>query len=174
MVAVRNSETGTEVTNEFDYKITLSFKCDGQWEFYCYDCTTDPGRYWVENIMRKEGVAVLKEGQFPGSHKIRLHQGRYEAICQCKPVTVYHDANNDGKFELSDDNTQTGLFGIHIHRATKGGGKKYTKVVKWAVGGQVRAVKEEWHEFMDICRVDRDKWSNIFTYTLLDSKDVKF
>ena len=62
IVGIRNSATGTEVTNKFDDKITLSFKCDGQWEFYIYDCTTDPGRYWVENIMRKEGVAVLKEG----------------------------------------------------------------------------------------------------------------
>ena len=88
IVGVRNSDTGTEVTNKFDDKITLSFMCDGQWEFYCYDCTTDPGKYWVENIMRKEGVAILKEGQFPGSHKIRLHQGRYEALGQCKNVTI--------------------------------------------------------------------------------------
>ena len=51
VVGVRNSDTGTEVTNKFDDKITLSFMCDRQWEFYCYDCTTDPGRYWVENIM---------------------------------------------------------------------------------------------------------------------------
>ena len=80
IVGVRNSDTGNEVTNKFDDKITLSFKCDYQWEFYCYDCTTDPGKYWVENIMRKEGVAVLKEGQYRGSHKIRLHQGRYEAL----------------------------------------------------------------------------------------------
>ncbi len=45
IVGIRNSNTGTEITNKFDDKITLSFKCDGQWEFYVYDCTTDPGRY---------------------------------------------------------------------------------------------------------------------------------
>ena len=50
IVGVRNSDTGTKVTNKFDDKITLSFKCGGDWEFYVYDCTTDPGRYWVENI----------------------------------------------------------------------------------------------------------------------------
>ena len=70
IVGVRNAETKAKVTNKFDDKITVSFKCDGDWEFYVYDCTTDPGKYWVENIMRKEGVAVLKEGQYPGSHKI--------------------------------------------------------------------------------------------------------
>ena len=78
IVGIRNSDTGTEVTNKFDDKITLAFKCGGDWEFYVYNCTTDPGRYWVENIMRKEGVAILKEGQYPGSHKIRKHQERDE------------------------------------------------------------------------------------------------
>ena len=110
IVGIRNSATGTEVTNKFDDKITLSFKCDGQWEFYIYDCTTDPGKYWVENIMRKEGVAILKEGQFPGSHKIRLHQGRYEALGQCKDVTVYRDANKDGCYDLDDDNINTYVY----------------------------------------------------------------
>ena len=88
IVGVRNSDTGNKVTNKFDDNITVSFKCGGDWEFYTYDCTTDPGRYWVENIMRVAGVAVLKEGQYPGSHKIRLHQGRYQALGQKKTVTV--------------------------------------------------------------------------------------
>ena len=48
IVGVRNSDTGIEVTNKFDDKITVSFMCDGSWEFYVYDCTTDPGKYWVE------------------------------------------------------------------------------------------------------------------------------
>ena len=32
IVGVRNSDTGVEVTNKFDDKITLSFKCGGDWE----------------------------------------------------------------------------------------------------------------------------------------------
>ena len=172
IVGVRNSDTGNEVTNKFDDKITLSFKCDNQWEFYCYDCTTDPGRYWVENIMRKEGVAVLKEGQYRGSHKIRLHQGRYEALGQNGPVTVYRDANKDGKFDLSDDNTQTGLFGINIHRATKWGGKKSSQVDKWSAGCQVIADNDNWHTFLGICQSAREIHGNSFSYTLIESKDI--
>ena len=60
IVGVRNSSTGDEVTNKFDDKITLSYKVEGEWKFYSFDATTDPGRYWVENIMRVEGVACLK------------------------------------------------------------------------------------------------------------------
>ena len=172
IVGIRNSATGTEVTNKFDDKITLSFKCDGQWEYYIYDCTTDPGRYWVENIMRKEGVAVLKEGQYRGSHIIRLHQGRYEALGQDRNVTVYRDNNKDGKYDLDPNNTQTGLFGINIHRATKWGGKNSSQVDNWSAGCQVIASNDDWHEFMDICRVAKDKWGNRFTYTLIESKDI--
>ena len=152
--------------------MTISYLLEGEWQFHCYKCTTDPGTHWVENIMREEGVAILKPGQYRGSHKIRKHQGRYEALGQQRPVTVYRDANKDGTYDLSDDNTQTGLFGINIHRATKWGGKKSSKVDKWSAGCQVIAANDDWHEFMDICRVARDKWGNSFTYTLLDSKDL--
>jgi hypothetical protein len=122
--------------------------------------------------MRKEGVAVLKEGQYKGSHKIRKHQGRYEALGQQRPVTVYRDANKDGTYDLSDDNTQTGLFGINIHRATKYAGKKSSQVDKWSAGCQVIAANDDWTLFMKIMRKARDTWSNNFTYTLIESKDI--
>ena len=122
--------------------------------------------------MRKEGVAVLKEGQYKGSHKIRKHQGRYEALGQQRPVTVYRDANKDGTYDLSDDNTQTGLFGINIHRATKYAGKKSSQVDKWSAGCQVIAANDDWHEFLDICQAAREIHGNSFSYTLLESKDI--
>tara|TARA_R100001015_G_C4541203_1_gene105185 strand:+ start:47 stop:658 length:612 start_codon:yes stop_codon:yes gene_type:complete len=172
IVGIRNSETGDEVTNKFDDKITISYKVNGEWKFHCYDCTTDPGRYWVENIMRKEGVAALKEGQYRRSHKIRLHAGKYPALGQQNPVTVYRDANKDGCYDLSDDNTQTGLYGINIHRATAREGKKSTKVDKWSAGCQVIAANKDWKEFMEICYKAREIWGNNFTYTLIESKDI--
>ena len=130
IVGVRNSETKGRVTNAFDDHITISYKLDGEWQFHCYKCTTDPGTHWVENIMREEGVAVLKPGQYRGSHKIRLHQGKYPALGQQRDVTVYRDNNRDGKYDLDENNTQTGLFGINIHRATARPGRKSTRVDK--------------------------------------------
>ena len=80
IVGIRNSETLNEVTNKFDDYITLSYKKDDQWEFHCFDCTTDPGKHWVENVMNEAGVAILKPNQYRSSHKIGLHQGKYEAL----------------------------------------------------------------------------------------------
>jgi len=179
IVGIRNSSTDSKVTNAFDDKITLSYKTGtnkkgegGQWHFHCFDCTTDPGTHWVENIMREDGVAILKPGQYRGSHIIRKHQGRYEALGQDRPVSVYRDDNRDPWYNLLEESVQTGNFGINIHRATKYANKKSTQVDKWSAGCQVIAANNDWKEFMSICRKARNKWGNRFTYTLLQSNKI--
>jgi len=173
IVGVRNSSTGDEVTNSFDDKITLSYKVNDEWRFHSYDCTTDPGRYWVENIMRVEGVACMKEGQYRSAYRIDKHRKSYDALCQRgAKVTVYRDRNKDGCYDLDDSNTQTGYFGINIHRATGRAGKKSTQVDKWSAGCQVIAANEDWNDFIEICYKARDVWGNNFTYTLLESIDL--
>ena len=172
IVGVRNSETNNQITNKFDDCMTLSYKVDGEWNFHCYDCTTDPGTYWAENIMRESGVAILKPNQYRGSHKIRLHRGQYEALGQNGPVQVYRDNNKNEVYDLIEEKVEEGLFGINIHRATKWGGKKSSQVDKWSAGCQVIAANDDWEEFMSICRKARDTWGNSFTYTLIESKDL--
>jgi len=173
IVGVRNSDTNNEVTNKFDDCMTLSYKINGEWQFRCFDCTTDPGKYWVENIMRESGVAILKPNQYRGSHQIGLHQGKYEALRQVKPVQVYRDNNLDVCYDLNEENIEEGIFGINIHRATKWEGKKSTQIDKWSAGCQVIAANNDWEEFMSICRNARDSWGNSFTYTLIESDDIK-
>ena len=172
IVGVRNGETGTEVTNKFDDFLTLSYKVDGEWNYHCFDATTDPGKHWVENIMREEGVAILKENQYRGSHKIGLHQGKYEALRQQKPVQVYRDNNLDDCYDMLEENLDKGIFGINIHRATKYAGRASTQIDKWSAGCQVIAANDDWHEFMDICHRAKDIWGNSFTYTLINSDDI--
>jgi hypothetical protein len=172
IVGVRNSATGDEVTNKFDDKITLSYKVDGEWKFYSFDATTDPGRYWVENIMRVEGVACLKPGQYK-SYRIDKHRGIYDCLAQREgEVEVYRDNNKDGCYDLDDNNTQTGFFGINIHRATARKGKKSSKVDKWSAGCQVIADNDDWSEFIFACYKAREIWGNKFTYTLINSEDI--
>ena len=173
IVGIRNNETKGKVTNAFDDCITLSYKKDGEWKFHCYECTTDPGTHWVDHPMLEIGVAILKPGQYRSSHKIRLHGGKYTALGQQNPVTVYRDKNRDDKYDLDESSTTTGLFGINIHRATKWAGKKSTNVGKWSAGCQVIAANDDWTEFLGICETARDVWSNNFTYTLIESNDIK-
>ena len=172
IIGVRNSETQGRVTNAFDDCVTISYMLEGEWKFHCYQATTDPGSHWEENLLNKKGVAILKPGQYRGSHKLRLHQGKYLALGQQKPVKVYRDKNKDGKYDLLEENVDEGLFGINIHRATGRAGGKSIRVDKWSAGCQVIASNDDWHEFLDICQAAREVWGNSFTYTLLESKDI--
>jgi hypothetical protein len=172
IVGVRNSETKGRVTNAFDDCITISYKVEGEWQFHCFPCTTDPGSHWVENILNEKGVAILKPNQYRGSHKLRLHAGKYLALGQKKDVTVYRDNNRDGNYDLNESKTDTGLFGINIHRATGRSGGKSTRVDKWSAGCQVIADNDDWHQFLDICQTAREIHGNSFSYTLLESKDL--
>ena len=173
IIGIRNSETEGKVTNRFDDLITISFKCEHEaWIYHEFSCTTDPGTHWVENVLNDRGVAILKPGQYPKSHKIRKHLGQYEALGQQNLVTVYRDPNKDAVYDLDENNTQTGLFGINVHRASKYAGKKSTRINKWSAGCQVIAANDDWTKFMKIMRKARSVWTNDFTYTLIDSRDI--
>jgi hypothetical protein len=113
IIGIRNSKTKGRVTNAFDDLITISYKNeDGNWMYHEYACTTDPGTHWVENILNDRGVAILKPGQYRGSHKLRLHQGKYLALGQKKPMKIYRDANLDGKYDLIEESVREELIGI--------------------------------------------------------------
>ena len=172
IVGVRNDETNGRVTNAFDDCMTISYKVEGEWKFHCFPCTTDPGTHWVENILNDRGVAILKPGQYRGSHKLRLHQGKYLALGQKKHMKIYRDANLDGQYDLIEESVKDELIGINIHRATSRAGGKSSRVDKWSAGCQVIADNDDWHEFLDICQIAREIHGNSFSYTLLNSNDI--
>ena len=173
IIGIRNDKTKGRVTNAFDDTMTISYKNeDGEWQYHEFKCTTDPGSHWVENILNEKGVAILKPNQYRGSHKLRLHQGKYLALGQKKEVTVYRDNNRDDKYNLDESKTDTGLFGINIHRATAKTGGKSTRIDKWSAGCQVISSNNDWYKFLDICQRARDIHGNSFSYTLLESNDL--
>ena len=167
IVGVRNSAPGQTVTNAFDDVITVSFKIDGVWQYKEWANTTDPGKKGVMQFGNKAGVARLVEGQYRGSHTIRLHQGKYEALGQAKNVKVYRDANKDMKYD--ETKIDEGVFGINIHKA----GADSTYVENWSEGCQVFKKSAEFEEFMAICRKAKAIHGNSFTYTLIESADIR-
>ena len=174
IIGIRNSETKGRVTNAFDDTLTIAYKIEGEWQYHEFNCTTDPGTAYMNNpILENTGCAILKPGQYRGSHKLRLHAGKYLALGQQRDVTVYRDNNRDDKYDLDESSTTTGLFGINIHRATARKGGKSTRVDKWSAGCQVIADNDDWFEFLDICQAAREIHGNSFSYTLIESKDIK-
>ena len=167
IVGIRNSSTGQVVTNAFDDTLTISYKENGEWKFHSWSATTDPGKKGVLEYHNAAGVARLVEGQYRGSHAIGLHQGKYEALKQAKNVKVYRDANKD--LTYNEDKIQEGVFGINIHKA----GADSTYVENWSEGCQVFKKSADFDAFMIICNKSKNIHGNSFTYTLIESSDIK-
>ena len=167
IIGIRNASTGQTVTNVFDDLLTISYKENGVWKFHSWAATTDPGKKGVKEYHNAAGVARLVEGQYRSSHIIRLHQGKYEALGQNKPVKVWRDANKDLVYD--EKKIQEGVFGINIHKA----GADSTYVENWSEGCQVFKKSADFEAFMKICRKAKDIHGNNFTYTLISSSDIK-
>jgi hypothetical protein len=156
IIGVRNSATGKRVTNAFDDWMTLSYKKDGVWQYHEWACTTDNGA----------GTARVVEGQYRGSHIIRKHQNKYDAVCQDRPIKVYRDYVADGVYDESK--IQEGVFGINIHKA----GADSVQVNDWSHGCQVFKREKDFNEFLEICKKAMALHGNRFTYTLINSNDI--
>tara|TARA_R110000822_G_scaffold81032_2_gene192727 strand:- start:473 stop:1078 length:606 start_codon:yes stop_codon:yes gene_type:complete len=172
IIGIRNSNTLDEITNSFDDCMTLSYKIDNEWQFHCFKCTTDPGIYYSENLLNPDGVAILKPNQYRSTYQIGLHQGKYEALTQRLPVEVYRDNNRDDNYDLDEYSLQEGMFGINIHKAGSSINGS-SQVDKWSAGCQVFSKESDFNEFMGIINKSKDIWGNSFTYTLIESEDIK-
>jgi hypothetical protein len=170
IVGIRNSSTSGEVTNKFDDLLTVSYMVDSRWYYQQYGCTTDPGKYYTENLLNPDGAAILAPGQYRGTYSIGLHQGKYVALKQMKPVRVYRDDSKDNYYDMQPDNIQEGIFGINIHRASASGIS--TQIDKWSAGCQVIANYKDFDRLMWLARQSEGIWGNSFTYTLIDSQDI--
>jgi hypothetical protein len=171
IVGVRNNSPSAykKVTNVFDDFITLTFKDEnGVIQYYCWSATTDPGKKGVQQFHNSKGVARLIPGQYRGVWAIDKHQGKYEALCQRNGnVDVWRDGNKDLIFdEILKD---CGMFGINIHKA----GQDSMWVENWSEGCQVFKRVKDFDEFMKICKKASKIWGNKFSYTLIESNDIK-
>jgi hypothetical protein len=161
IIGIRTAATDP---NQFDDRICVVYKdSDDVWITKTWEATTDPGLFWLNHPMKVSGTAILVPGQYRGSHKIAKHQGRYDALCQRKPVKVYRDRNMDDVLDMDPETIEEGCFGINIHRA----GVASTQVDKWSAGCQVFARRSDFEDFMSLCRKAADTWGDSFTYTLI-------
>lgn len=167
IVGIRNKSTKDNVTDLFDDLITISFIEKGEWKYYEWSITTDPGAKAMQKVTNPTGVAIMVPGQYRSCYYIGLHKGKYEALCQGRPVKVYRDADKDSKFD--EIKPEEGLFGINIHRASQ---TESLIVDSWSEGCQVFKRGADFKQFMEICKRASKIHGNSFTYTLITSDDL--
>ena len=77
---------------------------------------------------------------------------------------------SDMKMFSLKNNPAYNKFPLHTKLMTF---KKSTQVNKWSAGCQVIASNDDWTKFMKIMRQAQKIWRNSFTYTLIESEDIK-
>lgn len=162
IVGIRSPE---RVANAFDDRIVVSYKHNDMWVSETFEATCDPGSPFLLKPINSYGCAVLCPGQY-SSYAIGLHRGSYRALVQSRgPVKVFRDNNRDNIIDMSPDSTQSGYFGINIHKRT---GESDT-VNGASAGCQVFRYEHEFERFMWLCdkQVDERGFTG-FTYTLLE------
>ncbi|PIW29595.1 MAG: hypothetical protein COW29_05900 [Rhodobacterales bacterium CG15_BIG_FIL_POST_REV_8_21_14_020_59_13] len=171
IIGIRSSETRA---NHFDDWLTVSCKdaVHGDWAFYAFACTTDPGLSHLQNLSHPDGTAVLKEGQYRASHMIGKHQGKYDAICQKPGYTLqaWRDRNLDSTIDRNPEHVFTNATGINIHRASAT--RRSSRVDRWSAGCQVLADPTDFEILMTLARRAKQIYGNSFTYTLLHENDL--
>jgi len=168
IVGLRSNST---IANRFDDEIHVFYMQDNKkWAYHVYKATTDPGTYWLENPSSPKGTAILAEGQNLNAYAIGLHNGKYKALVQVRPVTVIRDYERKAVLDFINGRKDNGLFGINIHHARAIGKTKY--INKYSAGCQVFENAIDFKEFLGLCEKHKILYGNEFTYTLIDKRAV--
>jgi len=142
----------------------------GMLQAYRFAATTDPGKHWLQQPLNSKGTAILCPGHYQNCYKLGLHRGKYKALIQSGPVSVYRDANKDEKADIQNTKVETGYFGINIHRALPEGITSY--VGTHSAGCQVFQREKDFAFFIALCERHHKWYGNSFTYTLLNEEDL--
>lgn len=161
-------------------KVSLSFDDFIAWFYYddngklqgqVVAATTDPSVQFLKNPKNSKGTAILKSGQYVHAYQLGMHKGKYKALVQIQPVTVIRDNDRDG-FTTFRDTTETGLFGINIHRASRGK-QNETIIGPDSEGCQVLQNENDYNNLIAAAEKSANLYGNNFTYTLIDERDVQ-
>ena len=169
IVGIRSKNTKA---NRFDDELHVFYKVKPlKWEYHVFKVTTDPGTYWLENPIEPKGTAILAQGQYLNAYHIGMHQGKYKALVQQKPVNVIRDYDRNAWLDFLNGNKESGLFGINIHRAMAMGNTKY--IDRFSAGCQVFENATDFQHFLQLCDKHSGLYGNQFTYTLIDFRAIR-
>jgi hypothetical protein len=158
--------------NKFDDWFTITFYLDKSYKTYLYPCTTDPGSYWLNNLLNPRGCAILVPGQYKDVYSLALHRNKYEALCQrLGSVKVYRDKNKDNQLDIDKNTIQEGMFGINIHHASLKGITEWVDM--YSAGCQVFQNIDDFYHARNLWRTSSKIFGNCFTYTLLQEEDFE-
>jgi hypothetical protein len=168
LIGIRSKESIRQSNKFDDAFIAIYVNERGDWRRDIISITTDPGITMLKAPVNSNGCAILVPGQYPGMWKIGFHKGKYKALVQNKPCTVYRDNNKDDVLDFNPDNIDLGMFGINFHKA----GISSIEINNWSAGCQVAERAADFDIIMKVAAEGKLRYGNSFTYTLLEEKEL--
>lgn len=176
VVGVRSGDTRA---GYFDDMLHVFYRDEkGRWNHHRWRATLDPGLPYLHLPINGAGTAILQEGQYVDAYRLDHHRGNsdHPALCQrLGPVRVVRDNNRDSFLDLDATEAVSGMFGINIHRTSYGtSGEGRRQIRRDSAGCTVLEDPDEYNdEFLPLMRLHRDLHGNVFTYTVLDLREVR-
>ena len=114
---IRSTDKDTSTFN--DTLCVLYQDVRGKWTIDYFLITTDPSDLLLKNPENPKGTAILCEGHHSKLWSYGFHKNRkdHKALVQYSPCRVYRDNDKDNIAD-TDVITETGMFGINMHRAS--------------------------------------------------------
>jgi len=163
LFGIRSSEYDTNTFNDLvGYCLKLP---NGEWEFKCYEATTDPG-HALRSDETPDGTAIMKAGFYPKLYAEGFHKGRkdHPALVQVGKAMFYR--KKDGK--MFDPTTLVNAnIGANLH------GTKEDFIPK-AVDNFSKAcqVIRRWLSLLAILAAFRKADISVCDYALFQEKEV--
>ena len=157
--------------NEFDDILGIAYRDEfGNGIVLEHKGTTDPGKYWLETKMGNvHGTAILIPGQYPRCWEIGEHKGYPALVQKGMPFKVWRDGDQDGDLDFGGAEHKD-VTGLNMH--TTSFLSEVEKVGAYSAGCQVRQHHEDHLMVMEILKRSAEKYSNSFTYTLIDLNQI--
>lgn len=163
---IRSKDTNTKYYNDV---IVFFYERDFNiWESMIFEATTDPSNLNLEKPINFKGCAILREGYHEKLWKIGKHKNQYKALVQANPCCVIRDNNKDDKIDISH-NTNYGMFGINLHRASSWQVKD--EIGLYSAGCQVIKDINQWNDII-IPLITKAVGNGYQSYILINEIDL--
>jgi len=149
-----------------------------KWNHHQWRATLDPGLPYLHLPLNAAGTAIIAEGQYTDAYSLGFHRDdstRPALVQNLQPVWVIRDNNRDNFLDLDASEPVSGMFGLNVHRTSYQNPLSGRKEIRRdSAGCTVLEDPDEYDdEFLPLMRLHRDLHGNVFTYTVLDLRDLR-
>lgn len=160
------------VADSFDDVFGIAYKdMNFMPQIFTCNCTTDPGKYYLKNLMDSGGAAIVVPGQYRNLWQIGTFYNKL-ALLQISPIKIYRDKNRDEILDLNPKSITEGIYGIFFHYHYQS--ETHAKYIeKSSAGCIVPQTFYDYRTIMELCvRQTQFKFGKNFTFTLFEENDI--